>query len=157
MLAARCTYSSMIALWGGPRAGHGPSDTWFAAAVGCRDVEPRSLSMSGKDTLAHTHTHTHTQGMHPGPGTQETYPPYAISVAPQKTLPAKASTALIRSAEVPTPPTHASGAQAQKAENTAAPIPPAPVPQGLEGDGAEDAVARPLFLSRHGRASTSVT
>ena len=54
----------------------------------------------------------------------ETYSPYAISVAPQKTLPAKASTALIRSAEVPTPTAHATGAQAQKAENTTAPIPP---------------------------------
>ena len=40
--------------WGGPPAGHGTQDKWFAAAVGCRGVEPRSLSMTGIDTLAHT-------------------------------------------------------------------------------------------------------
>ena len=31
------------------------------------------------------------------------------------------------------------------------------VPQGLEETAAEDTVARPLFLTRHGRANTLVT
>ena len=31
-------------------------NSWFAAVVGLRNVEPRSLSMIGIDTLAHTHT-----------------------------------------------------------------------------------------------------
>ena len=59
--------------WGGPPAGLGTQITWFAAGVGRRDVEPRSLSTNGIDTLAHkharahTHTHTHTHSPLPTP------------------------------------------------------------------------------------------
>ena len=68
--------------------------------------------------------------------------------------PARHSSGLLRSPhQPPTPP----APKRRRPKTPPPPSPPAPVPQGLEGDGAEDAVARPLFLSRHGRASTSVT
>ena len=68
--------------------------------------------------------------------------------------PARHSSGLLRSPhQPPTPP----APKRRRPKTPPPPSPPAPVPQGLEGDEAEDAVARPLFLSRHGRASTSVT
>ena len=68
--------------------------------------------------------------------------------------PARHSSGLLRSPhQPPTPP----APKRRRPKTPPPPSPPAPVPQGLEGDEAEDAVARPLFLSRHGRACTSVT
>ena len=68
--------------------------------------------------------------------------------------PAQHSSGLLRSPhQPPTPP----APKRRRPKTPPPPSPPAPVPQGLEGDEAEDAVARPLFLSRHGRASTSAT
>ena len=73
MLAATCAYGSMNAPWGGPPAGHGTLNSWFADEGGRRDVEPRSLSMNGTETLAHTHTLTqaHTQARENGPGMRD--------------------------------------------------------------------------------------
>ena len=59
MLATPCTYGEQKPDRVAPLQGRTPN-RWFAVVVGCRNVEPRSLSMTGIDTLAHTHTDTHT-------------------------------------------------------------------------------------------------
>ena len=108
-----------------------------------------------------SHTHTHTRGYHkvctPVPAHRKRTLPMQ-SLLPHKKpclqRPARHSSGLLRSPhQPPTPP----APKRRRPKTPPPPSPPAPVPQGLEGDEAEDAVARPLFLSRHGRASTSVT
>ena len=120
---------------------------------------------------SHTHTHTHLKqrgvrhccdrGHHkvctPVPAHRKRTLPMQ-SLLPHKKpclqRPARHSSGLLRSPhQPPTPP----APKRRRPKTPPPPSPSAPVPQGLEGDEAEDAVARPLFLSRHGRASTSVT
>jgi hypothetical protein len=55
LLAAPCTYGDSTPVRAAPLQGR-TMDSWFAVVVGCRIVEPRSLSMIGIDTLAHIHT-----------------------------------------------------------------------------------------------------
>ena len=52
MLAAPCTYGYHRPARAAPLQGR-TLNRWFAAVVGCRNVEPRNLSMIGIDTLAH--------------------------------------------------------------------------------------------------------
>ena len=64
--------------------------------------------------------------------------------------PARISTGLPRSPhQPPTPP----APKRRRPKTPPPPSPPAPVPRGLEETVAED-VARPLFVTRHGRANT---
>ena len=64
--------------------------------------------------------------------------------------PARISTGLLRSPhQPPTPP----APKRRRPKTPPPPSPPAPVPRGLEETVAED-VARPLFVTRHGRANT---
>ena len=64
--------------------------------------------------------------------------------------PARISTGLLRSPhQPPTPP----APKRRRPKTPPPPSPPAPVPRGLEATVAED-VARPLFVTRHGRANT---
>ena len=91
--------------------------------------------------------------MHPSAYAPEAPTYYTVTTAQQTTMPARAYTYLYGSAEVPTPTPHSSSPQTQEAENTPPSVPPAPVPRGLEETVVED-VARPLFVTRHGRANT---
>ena len=121
---------------------------------------------------SHTHTHTHThrcalkqrgvrhccqRGHHkvctPVP-TRRKRPLAAHSQLPNKRPclqgPARISTGLLRSPhQPPTPP----APKRRRPKTPPPPSPPAPVPRGLEETVAED-VARPLFVTRHGRANT---
>ena len=54
----------ITALWAAPPQGQ-TLDSWFAIVVGRRIVEPRSLSIIGSDTLAHTHANVDTKNKSP--------------------------------------------------------------------------------------------
>ena len=143
-------------------------------ALCCTKSNPEKMSMCDKCEMQYctdcidTHTHTHTlkqrgvrhccqRGHHkvctPVPARRKR-PLAAHAQLPNKRPrlqgPARISTGLLRSPhQPPTPP----APKRRRPKTPPPPSPPAPVPRGLEETVAED-VARPLFVTRHGRANT---